>query len=92
MMIMTHLIMEDVNMKHVFNLIFGIYIALSFVLVLLPYCYSYLSTDLINWYYNKYELIDKIAYINFIFAYFISIILFYFNGYEDGKKTINLDK
>lgn len=78
-------------MKYVLNLLFGIYIAISFALLLLPYCYNYLSTDLINWYYNKYELIDKIAYINFIFAYLISIILFYFNGYEDGKKTINMD-
>lgn len=78
--------------KYVSNLIFGIYVAISFVMLLLPYCYSYIPyNEIINWYYDNYEIIDKIAYMNFIIAYIVSIILFYHNGYEDGKKNNNMD-
>lgn len=78
-------------MKYISNLFFGIYIAISFVMLLLPYYYSYIPyNEIVDWYYYNYEIVDKITYINFIIAYIISIVLFYHNGYEDGKKNNNM--
>lgn len=81
------------------NFIIGIYIALSVILISLPYTYECIPNETIyNWYYNNYEIIDRLCYINFVIAYIISIILFYINGYNDGKKKkdsiqdLNLDK
>ena len=53
----------------------------------LPLWYTYIPIESIyTWYYNNYELVDNIIYINFTFSYIMSLILFYSNGYEDGKK------
>lgn len=81
------------------NFIIGIYIAISIALISLPYTYTCIPNETIyNWYYNNYEIIDKLCYVNLIIAYIISLILFYINGYNDGKKKkdsiqdLNLDK
>lgn len=81
------------------NFLVGIYITVSVVLISLPYIYECIPNKTIyDWYCNNYELVDKLCYINFIIAYTISSILFYINGYNDGKekenitKNINMDK
>lgn len=74
-------------MRYFCNFILGIYITISFVLIFLPYCYTYIPWEKVyDWYYYNYELVDKIIYINFAISYIISLMLFYSNGYEDGKK------
>lgn len=74
-------------MRYIINFIIGIYITISFVVMFLPHYYIYIPWDEIyNWYINNYEFIDNIIYINFAFSYIMSLILFYSNGYEDGKK------
>lgn len=85
---MTHLIMEDVKtMRYFTNFLFGIYITISFILMFLPIAYTYIPSDTVyNWYLCNYHLVDTIVYINFAISYIVSLILFYFNGYEDGKK------
>ena len=74
-------------MRYFCNFILGIYFTISFVLMFLPLWYTYIPIESIyTWYYNNYELVDNIIYINFTFSYIMSLILFYSNGYEDGKK------
>ena len=74
-------------MRYFCNFILGIYFTISFVLMSLPLYYTYIPIESIyTWYFNNYELVDNIIYINFAFSYIMSLILFYSNGYEDGKK------
>lgn len=75
------------------NFIIGMYITISIILMSLPFVYTCIPNQIIyNWYYNNYELIDKLCYINLIVAYVVSSILFYINGYNDGKKKENILK
>ena len=74
-------------MRFFINFLFGIYITVSFALMFLPVFYLYVpNNNIYTWYLYNYELVDKIIYINFAFSYIMSLILFYSNGYEDGKK------
>lgn len=74
-------------MRYFCNFILGIYFTISFVLMFLPLWYTYIPIKSIyTWYYNNYELVDNIIYINFAFSYIVSLTIFYFNGYEDCKK------
>lgn len=75
------------------NFIIGIYITMSVILISLPYTYTCIPNKAIyNQYYNNYELVDKLCYINLIVAYVVSSILFYINGYNDGKEKENIIK
>lgn len=80
-------------MRYFCNFILGIYFAISFILMFLPLYYTYIPTDNIyTWYLCNYERVDNIIYVNFALSYIISLIIFYFNGYEDGKKNITNNK
>ena len=102
---MTMILIVIVEIKHLnfksmkfTNFIMGIYITLSVILISLPYVYEYIPNETIyNWYCYNYKIIDRLTYINFIIVYVISSILFYINGYNNGKKKDsiqdpNLDK
>lgn len=74
-------------MRYFCNFILGIYFTISFVLMFLPLYYTYIPIDSIyTWYLCNYKCVDNIIYANFAFSYIVSLIIFYFNGYEDSKK------
>lgn len=80
-------------MKTIGNILLGIYMCISVLLIFDSQMWTrYLDENFLQMYYYPYQNIIFIArYVNFVIMFCIALVLFYCDGYNDGKRTANIE-
>lgn len=76
--------------RAIINLMLALYIVISFVLVLdMDLLLSHFNNEIVTFVNEHPDEVYSIRYINFIVMFIISLLTFYVQGYEDGKKDLS---
>lgn len=80
-------------MKKFLSLLLGVYLSISFLLLLDTSMFANLFNEetLTKYYYPYTDIITTAVNINFVISYIISLLLFYTDGYNDGKYKSNYE-
>lgn len=76
--------------RAIINILLTLYIVFSFILLIdLDWILSYFNNEIVTFVNEHPDEVYSFKYINFIVMFIISLLTFYVQGYEDGKKDLS---
>lgn len=76
--------------RAIINILLTLYIVFSFILLIdLDWILSYFNNEIATFVNEHSDEVYSIRYINFTVMFIISLLTFYVQGYEDGKKDLS---
>lgn len=76
--------------RAIINILLTLYIVFSFILLIdLDWILSYFNNEIATFVNEHPDEVYSIRYINFVVMFIISLLTFYVQGYEDGKKDLS---